>query len=50
MTRTQKRWWNDGREMRGLTNFWVEVGRKHAEELNAGKPLNLKLAKVQWYD
>ena len=50
MTTTQKTWWNDRREMRRLNNFLAEVGRKHEEELNAGKLLNLKLAKVRRHD
>jgi hypothetical protein len=36
--------------MRRLNNFLAEVGRKHEEELNAGQPLNLKLAKVRRHD
>ena len=50
MTKTQKTWWNHRQEMRRLNHFLVEVGRKHEEELNAGKPLNLKLAKVRRHD
>ena len=50
MKTTQKTWWNDRREMRRLNHFLAEVGRKHEEELNAGKPLNLKLAKVRRHD
>jgi hypothetical protein len=50
MTKTQKTWWNDRREMRRLNNFLAEVGRKHEEEVNAGKPLNLKLAKRRRHD
>ena len=50
MRTTQKTWWNDRREMRRLNHFLVEVGRKHEEELNTGKPLNLKLAKVRRHD
>ena len=50
MTKTQKTWWNDRREMRRLNNFLAEVGRKHEEEVNAGKPLNLKLAKERRHD
>lgn len=50
MTTTQKTWWNDRREMRRLNNFLAEVGRKHEEKLNAGKPLNLKLAKIRRHD
>jgi hypothetical protein len=50
MTKTQKTWWNDRREMRRLSNFLAEVGRKHEEEVNAGKPLNLKLAKGRRHD
>src|SRR5262245_49787304 len=50
MTSKQKAWWNDRRAMRELNNFLAEVGRKHEEELNAGKPLNLKLAKVRRHD
>jgi hypothetical protein len=47
MTKIQKTWWNDRQELRRLNNFLAEAGRKHEEELNAGKPLNLKLAKVR---
>lgn len=47
MTRTQKIWGNDRREMRRLTKVLAEAGRKHEEEVNAGKPLNLKLVKVR---
>jgi len=50
MRTTQKTWRNDRREMRRLNNFLAEVGKKHEEELNAGKPLNLKLAKVRRHD
>ena len=50
MRTTQKTWWNDRREMRRLNNFLAEVGKKHEEELNADKPLNLKLAKVRRHD
>jgi len=47
MTKIQKTWWNDRQEMQRLNNFLADAGRKHEEELNAGKPLNLKLAKVR---
>jgi len=50
MTTTQKTWCNDRRELRRLNTFLTEVGRKHEEELNAGKPVNLKLAKVRRHD
>ena len=50
MRTTQKTWWNDRREMRRLKYVLAEVGRKHEEELNAGKPLSLKLAKVRRHD
>jgi hypothetical protein len=50
MTSTQKTWWNDRKEMQRLNKFLVEVGQKHEKELNAGKPLNLNLAKVRRHD
>lgn len=49
-SKTQKTWWNDQQEMRRVSNFLAKVGRKHEEELNAGKPVNLKLAKVRRHD
>ena len=50
MRTTQKTWWNDRREIRRLNNFLAEEGRKHEEEVSAGKRLNLKLAKVRRHD
>jgi len=50
MRTTPRTWWNDRRERRRLEQVLAEVGSKHEEELNRGKPLNLKLAKVRRHD
>jgi hypothetical protein len=38
-------WWNNKAELQRVNALLAEAARKHAAELNAGKPLNLKLVK-----
>ena len=47
MSTTQKPWWNNKGEMKRVNAMLAEAGKKHEEELNAGMPVNLKLAKVR---
>lgn len=47
MNATQQNWWNNKKEMKRVNAMLAEAGKKHEEELNAGKPLNLSLAKVR---